>query len=41
MPHCFIKIEEAVYQGELGPTNTEGSAAFVAIPGSLQKELEF
>ena len=30
-----------MYQGELGPTKTEGSAAFVAIPGSLQKELEF
>jgi hypothetical protein len=36
-----IKIEEAVYQGELGPTKTEGNAAFVAIPGCLQKELKF
>jgi len=36
-----LKIEEAVYRGKVGPTKTEGSAAFVAIPGSLQKELEF
>ncbi len=36
-----LKIEEAVYHGELGPTKTEGSAAMVAIPESLQKELEF
>ncbi len=36
-----LKIEEAVYRGKVGPTKTEGSAAFVAIPESLQKELEF
>lgn len=35
-----LKIEEAVYQGELGPTKTQGSAAVVVIPRSLQKELE-
>ena len=36
-----LKIEEAVYRGKVGPTKTEGSAAFVAIPESLQKDLEF
>jgi integrase len=35
-----LKIEEAVYQGELGPRKTEGSAAVVVIPRSLQKEFE-
>ena len=34
-----LKIEEAVFRGQLVPTKTEGSAAFVAIPRSLQKEL--
>ena len=33
--------EEAVYRGKVGPTKAEGSGAFVAIPRSLQKELEF
>ena len=36
-----LKIEEAVYQCGLGPAQTEGSAAFIAIVGSLQEELEF
>lgn len=36
-----LKIEETVFRGQLGPTKTEGSAAFVSIPGSLQRELEF
>ena len=35
-----LRIEEAVYHGEPGPTKTEGSAALVAMPVSLQKELE-
>src|SRR5438034_3995362 len=35
-----LKVEEAVYQGELGRTQTEGSVGLVAIPASLQKELE-
>jgi integrase len=41
VPEGRLRIEEAVCHGGLGSAKTEGSAAFVAIAGSLQKELEF
>ena len=36
-----IRIEEAVYRGHVGSPKTEGSRAYVALPKSLEMELEF
>ena len=34
-----LRIEQAVYRGEVGETKTEGSKAYVALPASLEAEL--
>ena len=34
-----LRVEQAVYRGEVGETKTEGSKAYVALPGSLEAEL--
>lgn len=39
-PGC-LRIEEAVYRGHIGSPKTEGSRAYVALPKSLEMELEF
>ena len=36
-----LRIEEAVYRGHIGSPKTEGSRAYVALPKSLEMELEF
>ena len=35
-----LRVDEAIVVGKIGPTKTTGSTAEVAVPKSLQKELE-
>ena len=36
-----LRVDEAIVVGKIGPTKTTGSTAEVAVPKSLQKELEY
>jgi len=37
---ALLRVDESIVEGELGPTKTQGSTAHVAVPKSLQLELE-
>lgn len=36
----LLRVDESIVDGEIGPTKTRGSTAYVAVPKSLQLELE-
>ena len=37
---CFLRIDEAIVQGEAAPTKSRASAAFVYIPPDLAEALQ-